>query len=247
MITTIKTEREIMCYGAYDLKGYIRKATTKGLMVTLTILLGCGGVYATLIVNRSIHVKHQSVTARTKIINLPPPSIIQQFIPPSELHTGQIVRAGVPVPAPDIMFSLDNKDFAAIDKISWATPLGADGEEQGFLALTRDIDAEVRDEEKPPYEFDAVEKEPYVDLKELQQKVIYPELALRSGISGKVILRVLIGKNGAPKKYLVESSESSLLNEAAIKAVMSSVATPAIHLNQPVDHWISIPIVFRLR
>ncbi|MBL7993460.1 MAG: energy transducer TonB, partial [Candidatus Kapabacteria bacterium] len=46
---------------------------------------------------------------------------------------------------------------------------------------------------------------------------------------------------------IVESTDSDLLNDAAIKAVMSSVFTPAIQNNQPIDCWVSIPIVFRLR
>jgi protein TonB len=139
------------------------------------------------------------------------------------------------------------KDFANVDEVSRASSTGGDGTDQGFLGLAKDVEVEVREDEPSAYDFVPVEKEPYIDIKELQRKVVYPELAKRAGIEGKVNIRVLVGKNGVPKKNLIESTDSELLNDAAVKAVMSSVFTPAIQNNQPIDCWVSIPIVFRLR
>ena len=116
--------------------------------------------------------------------------------------------------------------------------------ETPFLGNTRVL---VEDIDIPPDDFIAVELEPYIDLSELQRKVAYPEMARRAGIEGKVIIRVLVGKDGKPLKSIIELSENELLNESAVKAVMSSIFTPAGQNGNPVALWVSIPINFRLR
>lgn len=96
--------------------------------------------------------------------------------------------------------------------------------------------------------FQAVEKEPGVDLKKLQKLVLYPDLARKAQVEGLVILRVLVSKSGHVKKILVEYSESELLNEAAIEAVNKyGRFTPAIQNNEAIMCWVNIPIRFRLR
>lgn len=94
---------------------------------------------------------------------------------------------------------------------------------------------------------DLVDKEVYVDIKDLQRKVIYPDFAKRMQIEGKVSIRVLIGEDGIPKKYFIVSTDSPLLNNAAVWAVMNALFTPAILNKQYVCCWVDMPIVFRLR
>jgi TonB family protein len=96
------------------------------------------------------------------------------------------------------------------------------------------------------YDFVPVEKEPYIDLKLLQAAILYPPEARRLGIEGKVNVRVLVGKTGIPKNYLVESTDSPLLIAEAVRVVMNATFSPAIQNNQPIDCWVSIPIIFKL-
>ena len=86
-------------------------------------------------------------------------------------------------------------------------------------------------------------------LPDLLRKVEYPEMARRSGIEGKVIVKVLIGKDGRPKqgKTIIVETADELLNDAAIKAIMAQVFPPAVQYGQPIEIWASIPIVFRVR
>jgi TonB family protein len=107
----------------------------------------------------------------------------------------------------------------------------------------------VRKEEVIPSmdEFLPVQKEPNVDLALLQKNVVYPEMALRAGVEGTVVVRALILSTGAISTVSVLTSDSDLLNEAAITAVKKSVFTPAIAENTPVTCWITIPISFRIR
>ncbi|MBI5324255.1 MAG: energy transducer TonB [Ignavibacteriae bacterium] len=105
----------------------------------------------------------------------------------------------------------------------------------------------VKDIELSPEDFVAVEVEPYIDLSELQRRVAYSEMARRAGVEGKVIVRVLVGKDGKPVKSIIEFSDNELLNESAAKAVMNSIFNPARQNGNPVALWVSIPINFRLR
>lgn len=235
-------------YGAQELKAYIPRATQRGFIAALLLLLLLLGGYSLFLVASAAGAKKGPPINKMKLTNLPPPPAQTEAAPPPPAtDPGPAARAGTPVPVPDALIAPDVKDFANVDEISRASTTGGDGNDTGYLGLASDVDTEVREDEPSAYDFVPVEKEPYIDIKELQKKVVYPDLAKRAGIEGKVNIRVLVGKNGVPKKHLVESTDSDLLNDAAIKAVMSSVFTPAIQNNQPIDCWVSIPIVFRLR
>jgi protein TonB len=105
----------------------------------------------------------------------------------------------------------------------------------------------VREAEPAPDEFVSVEKEPNTDLAEVQRKLVYPPMAIKQGLEGKVLVRVLVGKDGRPKRSIIDQSVASSLDEAAMRAVMSSYFTPAIQNNTPIDCWVTIPVVFKLR
>ncbi len=248
MPTSYRQLPQPLRYGAPELKAYIQRATYRGFASAVGMLaLLMIGYLALLNVSGDAARKGIAMN-KMKLTQLPPP--MQESAPPPPPPTtspGPAARAGTPVPVPDALVTPDMKDFANIDEVSRASSVGGDGQDQGFLGLAKDVEVEVREEEPNAYDFIPVEKEPYIDIKDLQKKVIYPELAKRAGIEGKVNIRVLVGKNGAPKKYIIESSDSDLLNDAAIKATMASVFTPAIQNNQPIDCWVSIPIVFKLR
>lgn len=233
---------------ASELKRTIPIATRRGFLGALFLLTFLFSGYSLFLVVNTAGVSRGPAINKMKLTNLPPPpQQAEAAPPPPPTAPGPAARAGTPVPVPDALIAPDVKDFANVDEISRASTTGGDGNDQGFLGLASDVDTEVRDDEPNAYDFVPVEKEPYIDIKELQRKVTYPDLAKRAGIEGKVNIRVLVGKNGVPKKHIVESTDSDLLNDAAIKAVMSSVFTPAIQNNQPIDCWVSIPIVFRLR
>jgi TonB family protein len=108
--------------------------------------------------------------------------------------------------------------------------------------------AQTAEEKFPaPDDFVAVEKAPTVDLQELSQKIVYPDIARRSFIEGRVLIQVLIDKTGKPLKNIVLQSANPLLDSAAINAVMFSTYTPAIQSGNPIACWIAIPVTFKLR
>lgn len=93
----------------------------------------------------------------------------------------------------------------------------------------------------------AVDKEPFVDLSILNRSVIYPQVAKRAGIEGKVSVRVLVRKDGKPKKNFIVDSDSELLNKSAVDAIMQAKFLPAIQNGKPLACWITVPISFKLK
>jgi TonB family protein len=86
-------------------------------------------------------------------------------------------------------------------------------------------------------------------LGDIQRRVVYPQMAYRAGIEGKVIVKVFIGKDGRPKegKTIIVKSAIELLNNEVMNAIMHQVYPLATQYGQSIELWASIPIVFRLR
>ena len=158
--------------------------------------------------------------------------------------------AGNPVPVPETTIK-SGGEFTPFEKLANAMSHPGNNENVPFstdVNLTKQtVNVFVHEDELPPDIFIPVEKEPYIDLAELQKRIVYPKLAIAAGVQGKVIVRVLVNKEGSPVKSIIEYSENELLNEAAVNAVMKSVFIPAIQNNSPVSLWVSIPVQFRVR
>ncbi len=73
----------------------------------------------------------------------------------------------------------------------------------------------------------------------------YPPDAQKSGIEGRVLLKVLVGKTGSVLEVeIVESIPE--LDEAALKAVQDVKFKPGKYQNKPVNVWVRIPIDFKI-
>jgi TonB family protein len=76
---------------------------------------------------------------------------------------------------------------------------------------------------------------------------IYPEEARKAGIEGTVWIKIWVGKDGAPRKAVIQKSASNIFDQPAIDAAMQMLFTPAMMRNAPADVWVAIPFHFRLR
>lgn len=120
-------------------------------------------------------------------------------------------------------------------------------QENNSIAFLDSTSTKVVEQESDPDDFIAVEKEAVVDYLELQKAVVYPDLAVKAGIQGTVVVQVLIGTDGLAKKTRILSSDNKLLNESALKAVREFRGfKPAIQKQKPVATWMSIPIKYKL-
>lgn len=120
----------------------------------------------------------------------------------------------------------------------------------GMLDIRKQHVKLVKDNKDPdpsPDETISVNKPPYVDNSQIMNKLEYPELAKKAGLEGKVVLRVLVRRNGSVKRYIVEKTDSELFNKSAGDAVMKTQFLPALQSGKPVACWLSVPISFKLR
>ncbi len=75
----------------------------------------------------------------------------------------------------------------------------------------------------------------------------YPPESRKLGQSGKVVVKVLIDRNGVPSQAaLHESSGHKPLDEAALAAVSCFRFRPGTKGGAPIDMWMRAPIAFKL-
>jgi protein TonB len=75
----------------------------------------------------------------------------------------------------------------------------------------------------------------------------YPAISQRLGEQGKVVVRVLIGKNGAAlKSEIAHSSGYDRLDEAALRAVTGWRYVPGQRAGVVQDMWFNVPVNFAL-
>lgn len=96
--------------------------------------------------------------------------------------------------------------------------------------------------EEEVMEFWKVEEKPTL-IK--QVKPVYPEIARKAGLEGKVYLKFMVGKNGRVGRVQVLKGQE-IFRQAAVDAVMQFVFKPAIQNDKPVNVWMQMPITFKL-
>jgi len=96
---------------------------------------------------------------------------------------------------------------------------------------------------KPPSDFVPVEKEPEVIVK---KEPVYPALALKAGIEGKVWVKSWIDEQGKVREVQIIRSDNDIFNQAAIDAAKEFRFTPAQLKGQPVAVWVTFPFKFKI-
>ncbi len=250
-------------YGAYYLrKNYVRH-TTRALIIGISlVVLG----FAVPFIKAYIEAKIEGLNrAKKKTVvtelmepppidkkNEPPPPPVEQPPPPPQ-------RAQIKFVPPQIVKEEQAKPeetIANIDTLMKVDPGTKDveGDPNAVPTIeegtgTGDQPVEVRDEPDPDINaFVAVEKEPQpVNIDDIKKRIGYPPLAKEAGIQGKVIVRVLVGKDGKYVKHVVLKSPHKILTEAVEKEIPSLEFTPGIQAGKPIKVWVTIPFDFRLQ
>ncbi|GAB5465385.1 MAG: hypothetical protein Kapaf2KO_08210 [Candidatus Kapaibacteriales bacterium] len=108
----------------------------------------------------------------------------------------------------------------------------------------------AQESEKIPdmYEFIAVEEVPEPDYEIIQSNIVYPKIARKAGIEGLVVVKVLVDMEGKVKKAEVLKSDNTILDEAAVDAIMRSNAAfkPSLQNGVPIMTWQTVPVKFIL-
>ncbi len=231
-------------YGAIELKQAYQKYFSIALCIAVFIhALIIGGYYLAEVLNQE-----EPPTRMVRILRYsdlgPPPSIQSTNLPPPVAVSAPVAKptVGTPVPVPDAEVSPDQTIATQTEMSQQASPVipeGA-GSENNNVSIEQDIKI---DDEGPPADFVPYEKEPQI-VKEVKPK--YPELAMRAGLEGKVIVKIWVDKEGKVRQVVVLKSDADIFNEPAIEAAKQFVFTPAYMNNGPVAVWVSFPFRFKL-
>lgn len=152
-------------------------------------------------------------------------------------ETRQIQRPPPP-PRPAVPIETESDDVPD-DVTIESTDLDFD---EAFVDLPPPPPPGSEDVEEEILEFFMVEQKPEITN---QVRPVYPELARKAGLTGKVYVRFLVGKDGRVREVQILKGEE-IFRQAAIDAVMKFVFKPAMQNDKPVAVWMSQPITFSL-
>jgi len=94
-----------------------------------------------------------------------------------------------------------------------------------------------------------VSTRPIFDEEALTSALVYPPIALRSGIEGRVVLELFVDRAGFVQKITIlrEEPEGKGFGEAAVKAFTGRKGTPAFANDEAVSCRYRYPVVFRIK
>ncbi len=82
----------------------------------------------------------------------------------------------------------------------------------------------------------------------IQQNLVYPEIARKAGVEGRVYVNVLIDERGnVIDTKILKSLGNNGCDEAAVAAIRQAKWKPAKQRDKPVKVWVGIPVVFKLK
>lgn len=107
---------------------------------------------------------------------------------------------------------------------------------------------EEEKEAEEPEVFIVVEEAPELigGLESVQKMIVYPEIAKKAGIEGRVFVQFVIDEKGNVLNPVVLKGIGGGCDEAALEAVKKAKFKPGKQRGRPVRVQYSIPIVFRL-
>lgn len=210
-----------------DLRNYYNLYLQAGLILALVVLL--------VIFKMPYHPKNNQSFA-------PPP---QETIKMDQvIQTKQDVKPPPP-PRPPVPVAVPN------DQVINDAPVDLNTE----LNLNAPIDMPPppppakKEEKKEDQVFVVVERMPKLigGLAALQKHIVYPELARKAGIEGRVYVEFVVDEHGRVMSPKVVRGIGGGCDEEALKAVRKAHFTPGMQRGHPVKVRYSLPIVFKLQ
>lgn len=220
--------------GASDLKANGNRIFRRALIISCAVHLALIGVYlATKLYKPPDEAAYTGRVIRME--TLPPPPPLSAAPPPPVINAPQIAppTIGTPVPVPDAQapeqtIMTQQEIAASISPISAGSGTGKDS-----LVIQSD---ELPSEGEFVYFEDA-------PTPVTAPPPAYPDFAREAGITGKVTLHVLVGKDGRVKNVKVFKGVTGL-DQAAMDAVKKWIFKPALSNNKPVAVWVEVPVDF---
>lgn len=80
----------------------------------------------------------------------------------------------------------------------------------------------------------------------VQKRIVYPELALKVGIEGRVVVQFVVDREGRVVNPVVMRGIGGGCDEEAIRAVKTAKFQPGMQRGRPVSVRYSLPITFKI-
>ena len=171
-----------------------------------------------------------------------------QLIEEEQIQTKeQVIKQILPTPPPKLPMPIETPvtEFAENNSVE-------DGIEQKDITQINEQPAlppkeETEIEEETVY-FVAVEEmpEPLGGLKSIQEKIVYPEIAKRARVEGKVFVKAFVDETGKVTSAEIVKGIGAGCDEAAVDAVLQTKFSPGKQRGRPIKVQVTIPIVFKL-
>jgi len=230
-------------YGAMELKEVAHRYWVAGLLISIAIHSAVLGVFQLRWFDGRIDLTDIPLHSPRWLEYVPLDPTIPGIAPILRTPGKSAVAPGeqaTPVPVPDDRVD-PNKGMATQEDLAWKVDPASTGAGEGVALGTPAVPVPADD---TPVPFEAVEKLPVLVSRPAP---VYPEVAIRAGIEGRVVVKVLVGKDGRVREAVVLHSTADCLNEAAVAAAKEYLFVPAIMNNGPVSVWVSVPFSFRLK
>jgi TonB family protein len=122
---------------------------------------------------------------------------------------------------------------------------------QGFTLLDSRLPKSISDlpkhyEEKEFFVLPTVLPHPIGGVNSIAEKVIYPDIAKRNGIQGRVLIKTYVNENGDVIGVQTLGGIGYNCEEAAIKAIKETRFEPGYSEGKPVKSYLVIPVEFSL-
>jgi protein TonB len=107
----------------------------------------------------------------------------------------------------------------------------------------------VEEDEGEPVFFVAVEQmpEPIGGIGAIQSKIVYPEIAKRAGVQGRVFVKAFVDESGNVNKVELLRGIGAGCDEAAMAAVQQTMFKPGKQRGKPVNVQVTVPVLFKLQ
>jgi protein TonB len=132
-------------------------------------------------------------------------------------------------------------------------------EDYDILSTDLDVNANVgKTNSQPPkavvddefdYVFEVVEQmpDPIGGIGAIQSKIVYPEIAKRAGVQGRVFVKAFVNQMGSVYKVELVRGIGAGCDEAAMEAVKNTMFNPGKQRGKPVKVQVIIPVFFKLQ
>lgn len=160
------------------------------------------------------------------------------------VQTKQEIKAPPP-PRPSVPVEVPNDEIIEDEILD----IDAEIDLGETLELPPPPPSKVEEEEYEDQIFIVVEQQPVLigGIESVQKRINYPEIALKAGIEGRVIVQFVIDKDGKVINPVVIRGIGGGCDEEAIRAIKSAQFQPGLQRGRPVQVRYTMPITFKFK